>query len=38
VPGKPVIAYDFDQMQSVIEAVVALPAFGSKPLGVKLAP
>lgn len=38
VPGKPVIAYDFEQMEQVLTAVSALPLFGTKPLGVKLAP
>jgi dihydroorotate dehydrogenase (fumarate) len=40
IPGKPVIAYDFDQMDDVLRQVCALPeiASGAKPLGVKLAP
>jgi len=38
VPGKPVIAYDFDQMDSVLKAVCGHKAFGRKPVGVKLAP
>jgi len=38
VPGKPVIAYDFDQMEHVLAAVCSHPRFGTKPLGVKLAP
>jgi len=38
VPGKPVIAYDFEQMDEVLKAVTAHPKFGTIPLGVKLAP
>ena len=38
VPGKPVIAYDFDQMEEVHSEVTKSPHFGKKPLGVKLAP
>mmetsp|Transcript_13449 Transcript_13449/g.18404 ORF Transcript_13449/g.18404 Transcript_13449/m.18404 type:complete len:375 (-) Transcript_13449:139-1263(-) len=38
IPGKPVIAYDFDQMESVLQSVTSHKSFGAKPLGVKLAP
>jgi dihydroorotate dehydrogenase (fumarate) len=38
IPGKPTIAYDFQQMEDVLAAVTAHPSFGKKPLGVKLAP
>lgn len=38
IPGKPVIAYDFEQMDAVLAAVTALPLFGTVPIGVKLAP
>lgn len=36
VVGHPIIGYDFDQMESVLQAVTAHPAFGTKPLGIKL--
>lgn len=38
IPGKPVIAYDFEQLEEVLRAVTSHRAFGKKPLGVKLAP
>ncbi|KAK3252305.1 hypothetical protein CYMTET_38393 [Cymbomonas tetramitiformis] len=38
IPGKPTMAYDFEQMDAVLQAVTTHPSFGSKPLGVKLAP
>jgi dihydroorotate dehydrogenase (fumarate) len=38
IPGKPVIAYDFEQMEDVLQQVVSHPLFKEKPLGVKLAP
>lgn len=38
IPGKPVIAYDFEQMESVLAKVTAIPHLKSKPFGVKLAP
>jgi dihydroorotate dehydrogenase (fumarate) len=38
IPGKPTMAYDFEQMDAVLEAVCAHPLFNNKPLGVKLAP
>ena len=38
VPGKPVIAYDFDQMDNVLECICAHRDFDKKPVGVKLAP
>ena len=38
--GKPIIAYDFDQMESVLEAVSKLPIFAVDkiPLGIKMPP
>lgn len=38
--GKPIIAYDFEQMESVLESVSQLPIFSVDkiPLGVKMAP
>jgi len=38
IPGKPVVAYDFEQMEAVLRAVTAHPEYGKVPLGVKLAP
>lgn len=38
IPGKPVIAYDFEQLESVLATVTAIPNLKSKPFGVKLAP
>mmetsp|Transcript_18602 Transcript_18602/g.25792 ORF Transcript_18602/g.25792 Transcript_18602/m.25792 type:complete len:337 (-) Transcript_18602:154-1164(-) len=38
IPGKPVVAYDFEQMDEVLRAVTSHPDFDAKPLGVKLAP
>lgn len=38
IPGKPVIAYDFEQLEEVLRAVTSHKSFGRKPLGVKLAP
>lgn len=38
VPGKPVIGYDFEQMDQVLQEVTASPAFEKYPLGVKLPP
>jgi len=38
VPGKPIIAYDFEQMNNVLREVTEHPQFSKKPLGVKLAP
>lgn len=38
VPGKPMVAYDFAQMENVLQAVCSHPQFGKIPLGVKLAP
>jgi dihydroorotate dehydrogenase (fumarate) len=38
IPGKPTIAYDFEQMAEVLEAVCAHKLISKKPLGVKLAP
>jgi len=38
--GKPIIAYDFEQMESVLESISQLPIFALDkiPLGVKMAP
>lgn len=38
VIGKPIIAYDFDQMDSVLAAVAKLGSYKSIPLGVKMPP
>ena len=40
VPGKPVIAYDFEQMEDVLEQICTNEIFqnSGKILGVKLAP
>jgi dihydroorotate dehydrogenase (fumarate) len=38
IPGKPTVAYDFEQMEAVLDAVTSLPCFGTVPFGVKLAP
>lgn len=38
VIGKPIIAYDFDQMKSVLDKVSRLPGIGKIPLGIKLPP
>lgn len=38
IPGKPVIAYDFDQMDDIISKFVSHPLFHTKPFGIKLAP
>lgn len=38
VPGKPMIAYDYAQMEEVLQAVCAHPNYGKIPLGIKLAP
>lgn len=38
IPGKPVMAYDFEQLTVALKAVTTHPSFGRKPLGVKLAP
>lgn len=38
IPGKPVIAYDFEQMDQVLQAVCSHADFRAKPLGIKLAP
>ena len=36
VIGKPIIAYDFDQMDSVLKAVEKLGLYKDIPLGVKM--
>ena len=36
--GKPIIAYDFDQLTVVLEALAGHDDIGKKPLGVKLPP
>jgi dihydroorotate dehydrogenase (fumarate) len=38
IPGKPVTAYDFELLDEVLKTVTSLPLYGTKPLGVKLAP
>lgn len=38
IPGKPVIAYDFEQMEEVLQRVTSCNGFGLKPIGIKLAP
>ena len=38
IPGKPVIAYDFEQMDEVLKEVFKIPNIKSKPFGIKLAP
>jgi hypothetical protein len=41
IPGKPTMAYDFEQMDAVLKEVTSHPAFtnrADRPLGVKLAP
>jgi len=40
IPGKPTVAYDFEQMEAVLKEITSLPLFAEKglPLGVKLAP
>ena len=38
IPGKPVIAYDFEQMDTVLKAVTGIANFSKKPMGIKLAP
>ena len=38
VPGKPIVAYDFQKMEEWINAICAHPNFHNKALGVKLAP
>lgn len=36
--GKPIIAYDFEQMKSVLAAVTKVPGISKIPLGVKMPP
>ncbi len=38
IPGKPVIAYDFDQLEAVLQAITSHPDAKKLPLGIKLAP
>jgi dihydroorotate dehydrogenase (fumarate) len=38
IPGKPVIAYDFEQMEKVLNAITSHPKYATIPLGVKVAP
>lgn len=38
VPGKPIMAYDFDELDRVLTAFTKSPAFQIRPLGVKLPP
>ena len=36
--GKPIIAYDFEQMEVVLEQVTSLPNYHTIPCGIKLPP
>lgn len=38
IPGKPMIAYDFEQMEHVLSKLCSIKTFENKPVGVKLAP
>lgn len=38
IPGKPIIAYDFEQLEIVLKQVSAISTLHKKPLGIKLAP
>lgn len=38
VIGKPIIAYDFDQMKTVLDEVSQIPGIRNVPLGIKLPP
>lgn len=38
VIGHPIIAYDFEQMKTVLDAFMAHDDYGKKPLGIKLPP
>mmetsp|Transcript_19617 Transcript_19617/g.21305 ORF Transcript_19617/g.21305 Transcript_19617/m.21305 type:complete len:389 (-) Transcript_19617:1713-2879(-) len=38
VPNKPMIAYDFEQLETILKRVTSLPDFKKYPLGIKLAP
>ncbi len=38
VPNKPMIAYDFEQLETILKRVTSLPDFNKYPLGIKLAP
>lgn len=38
IPGKPMIAYDYDQFDQALARVCKHPQFGKIPLGLKLAP
>ena len=38
VIGHPIIGYDFDQFQDVLESLASHPDVGKKPLGIKLPP
>lgn len=38
IPGKPMVAYDYDQLDIALGRVCKLPGYGKIPIGVKLAP
>ena len=38
IPGKPMVAYDFEQMEHVLSKFCSIKTFENKPVGVKLAP
>ena len=38
IPGKPIIGYDFDQLEVVLAAITSVKSFGRYPLGIKLPP
>jgi dihydroorotate dehydrogenase (fumarate) len=38
IPGKPMVAYDYDQLDQVLNQICSHPRFEEIPLGVKLAP
>ena len=38
IPGKPIIAYDFEEMDRVLTQLTSVENFSCKPVGVKLAP
>ena len=38
IPGKPIIGYDFEQMDSVLSSITSISSYGKYPLGIKLPP
>jgi dihydroorotate dehydrogenase (fumarate) len=38
IPNKPIIAYDYEQLETVLKAFTSHKLFKTKPIGVKLAP